>query len=192
MAQFNKATGQIHPSSNNFVDIVMLASSSGSIVGTGAGCYATATFTPSASAYGALDIIDTPKEFAFSYTNGGAVPVGSLIRVLSTIIRIDQTALQASEGAYTLSCYDVTPPSAKADNAVWALESADLAAYRGDLALGTPVDKGAASFIKTQHSDQQDIRLLSSSSSMWGQLITTPAFTPGAVARQVTIYGVVM
>lgn len=156
----------------------------------GSGCYATASFTPSASAYGALDIIDAAQELAFTYADGTAVPTGSIIRILQSTLRIDQTALQASEGAYSLKLYSVTPPSAQADNDAWTLASADLTAYRGSLALGTPVDEGAASFIKTQLSDTQDYRL--TGTSLFARLVTTPAFTPGAVDRQVTLVGMVI
>jgi len=155
-----------------------------------AGCFASASFTPSASAYGALDIIDTPKEFAFAYADGTPVPDGSLIRVLQAVTKIDQTTLQSSEGAYTLQLYNVTPPSAQADNDAWTLASGDLTSYRGDMDLGTPVDKGAACYVKTQLTDKQDYKLLGA--SLFGRLLTVPAFTPGAVARLVSLYGVVL
>lgn len=160
--------------------------------GGGGGCVASANFTPAAALYGALDIMDVAKEFTFRYANGVAVPVGSIIRVLTTILKIDQTGLQASEGAYTLSLYRVTPPSAQADNAAWTLASADLPSYSGDLPLGTPVDRGAACSVKTQQFDLQDIRCGDAASSLFGRLVTVPSFTPTAVARQVCIFGVVL
>jgi hypothetical protein len=155
----------------------------------GSGITATASFTPTAVAYGALDIMDTAKEFAFTYADGTAIPAGSLIRILTSIMKIDATALQASEGAYTLHNYSVTPPSAQADNDAWTLASADLTAYRGSIAIGTPVDLGAALYIKTPLVDI-DIKL--ATSSVWGRLVTTPGFTPTAVARQVLLYGIVL
>lgn len=156
----------------------------------GCGVTASASFTPAAAAYSALDIMSTAKEFAFTFADGTAVPSGSLIRIQTTVLRIDQTALQASEAAYTLPLYSVTPPSAQADNAAWTLASADLSSYRGKLSLGTPVDEGAASFIKTQLSDQQDFKL--TGTSLFGELITVAGFTATAVARQVTLYGFVV
>lgn len=158
----------------------------------GRGVSASASFTPSASAYGALDVISTAKAFAFTYSDGTAVQPGSIIHVYTTILKIDQTSLQASEGAYTLAMYSVTPPSAQADNAAWTLASADLPSYLGTIALGTPVDAGAASYIQAQPTTNQDVKLAANVSSVYGALITTPAFTPGAVARQVTLLGVVL
>lgn len=151
------------------------------------GITASANFTPAAGPYSANDIMDVAKEFAFTYADGSAVRPGALIRILTTIIKIDATALQASEAAYALQCYSVTPPSAQADNAAWALASADLTAYRGTISLGTPVDLGAALYVKSPNIDL-DIKL--AGSSLWGQLQTLAGFTPSAVARQVLLYGV--
>jgi hypothetical protein len=153
------------------------------------GVSATASFTPAGAAYSAGDIFSVAQEFAFTFADGTAVPSASLIRILTTVVKIDITALQASEGAYVLQCYSVTPPSAQADNAAWTLASADLPSYRGSLALGTPADLGAALYIKTPNIDT-DIKL--ASSSLWGELQTTPGFTATAVARQVFLYGVVL
>lgn len=153
------------------------------------GCTASASFTPAASAYGAGDIMDVAKEFAFSYANGQAIPTGSIIRITDIVFKIDATALQASEGAYTLYTYNATPPSAQADNDAWTLASADLSAYRRSLSLGTPVDLGAA-LVGIQQS--VDINIMLTTSSLWGRLVTTPAFTPTAVARQVRLIGAVM
>jgi len=158
----------------------------------GAGCVASASFLPAAGAYGAADVIDVAKEFPFVDRNGLAIPAGSLIRVLATILKIDQSGLQASEGAYSVHLYDVTPPSAQADNAAWTLAQEDLAAYVDVIALGTPADLGGGSFIKTQLADQQDYKLAEDRSSLWARLVTTPAFTPGEVARQVTLLGIVL
>lgn len=157
----------------------------------GTGIYATASFTPAGAAYSAGDIMSVAQEFAFTFSESGlAVPAGALIRVLTTVLKIDQTALQASEAAYSLPLYSVTPPSAQADNAAWTLASADLPSYRGTVSLGTPVDLGAACFIKAQLSDQQDIKL--AGTSLWGELITVAGFTATAVARQVSLYGMIV
>ena len=151
-----------------------------------AGFVATASFTPSALAYGAGDVIDVAKQFSFVDWLGNAIPAGSLIRITTAILKIDQTALQASEGAYSLQCYSVTPPSAQVDNAAWSLASGDLSAYRGSISLGTPVDLGSACYVRMA----VDVDINLSASSIFAQLVTTPAFMPGAVARQVFLYGV--
>lgn len=157
--------------------------------GRDSGITAAASFTPAAAAYSAADVMDVAKEFAFTYADGTAIPAGSLIRILTAIVKIDITALQASEAAYTLQGYSATPPSAQADNAAWTLASADLPSYRGSISLGTPVDLGAALYIKTPNIDL-DIKL--ATSSLWGELQTVAGFTATAVARQVLLYGLVL
>ena len=154
------------------------------------GVTASATFTPAAAAYGAADIISVAQAFSFTDGDGRTLRDGALIRIVSAIIKIDQTAVISGETSYSLHLYNVTPPSARADNAVWTLASADLAAYRGTLALGTPADLGAACYVKTQFSDQQDFKL--TGASLFGELITTGAFTATAVARQILLYGFVV
>jgi hypothetical protein len=156
----------------------------------GAGVSASAQFMPAAAAYSAGDIVSVAQEFAFTFADGSPVPAGSLIRILSSVLKINQTALQASETSYSLALYSVTPPSAQADNAAWTLATGDLASYRDTLLLGTPVDLGSACYIKTQLTDKQDVKL--SGTSLFGELITAGAPTFNAVAREVFLYGVVL
>ncbi|RWN31757.1 hypothetical protein [Mesorhizobium sp.] len=153
------------------------------------GCFATASFTPAAAAYSANDIMGASAEFAFAFGNSVAIPAGSLIRILTAITRIDITALQASEAGYQLQGYSATQPSAQADNDAWTLASGDLTTYRGAIPLGTPVDLGGALYIKSGSIDL-DVRLVTS--SLWARLQTLAGFTATAVARQVTLYGVVL
>lgn len=153
------------------------------------GFYGTASFTPAAAAYLANDVMGASAEFAFTFGDGTAIPAGSLVRILTAITRIDVTGLTGTEGAYALQGYSVTQPSAQADNDAWALASGDLTTYRGAIPLGTPVDLGAALYVKSSGIDQ-DVRLITS--SLWGRLITVAGFTATAVARQVTLYGIVL
>jgi hypothetical protein len=154
-----------------------------------AGITASASFTPAAAAYSAADMIDVAKEFAFTDINGAPVPAGSLIRILTSIVKIDQTAVISGETSYSLPLYSVTPPSAQADNAAWTLASGDLTAYRDTLPLGTPTDRGGACYIKTGYQDF-DVKL--TGTSLFGQLITAGGFTATAVARQVLLYGIML
>ncbi|MGY4288884.1 hypothetical protein ACVWXO_008104 [Bradyrhizobium sp. LM2.7] len=157
----------------------------------GAAVFAAASFTPAAAAYSAGDVLDLSKEFAFIDKDGLLVPPGALIRVLSTTLKIDQTAMLSGEAAYTLQLYNSAQVSLN-DNDPWTLASADLPSYRGSLGLGTPVDLGAACYVKTQFSDQQDIHLTSGKQSTFGRLVSVGGATFTAVARQVSIYGVLV
>lgn len=152
----------------------------------GSAIVGSASFTPAAAAYGAGDIMDVAQEMDFTFAGGGAVPAGSLIRISTAILRLDISALQASEAAYTLQCYGVTPPSAQADNDAWTLASADLPSYLGAVSLGTPVDLGAALFVKTTGLTL-DFKL--TGSSIFAELVTVAGFTATAVAREVLLYG---
>lgn len=156
------------------------------------GITAGASFVPAAAAYSGGDIIGAATEFSFVDNRGVIIPQGALIRIISAVVKIDQTAIISGETSYSLALYSVTPPSAQADNAAWTLASADLPSYRGSLSLGTPVDLGAACYVKTQFSDQQDFNLAAGKSSLFGELITAGGFTATAVARQILLYGVVI
>lgn len=167
-------------------------SSSGAMLvdaGVHAGIFATNTFTPAAAAYLANDIMSVAKEFAFTFADGSAIPPGCLIRILTAELRIDVAAMQVSEAGYGLQMYSATPPSAQADNAAWSLSSADLPLYRGPLNLGTPLDLGAALYVKSPNLDI-DVKL--TGSSLWAELQTLAGFQPTAVARQVFLHGTIL
>lgn len=176
---------------------VKIASAAGDALGStipmsvfsAAGITASADFTPAAAAYGAADIMDVAKEFAFTFANGVAIPSGSLIRILSAIVKIDVTAVPSGQTSYALKLFSVTPPNAQADNDAFTLASADLTAYRGTIDLGTPVDEGAALYIKTGGINA-DIKL--AGTSLFGRLVSAGAHTSAAVARQVLLYGIVL
>ncbi len=163
--------------------------------GKGIGVYASANFTPAAAAYSANDLMDVAKEMPWyiADTNGYyLVPPGSLIRVTTSIMKIDVTALQSGEGEYKLRNFSVTPPTAYADNDAFApLVSANLSAYRGAFSLGTPVDEGSVLYIK-QGGLTEEIHLAADQSSSWGLLQTLAGFTATAVARQVILYGFIV
>ncbi len=155
----------------------------------GAGVIASASFMPAAAAYGAGDIIGTAQALNFTFSDGEAVPPGTIIRILSTVVKIDQTGVISGETSYSLPLYSVTPPSGQADNDAWTLASVDLPSYLGSLSLGTPVDIGAACYIKTGGLSE-DIALVGV--GCFSRLVTAGAFTATAVARQVLIRGLAL
>lgn len=153
------------------------------------GCVASASFTPIAAAYGAGDIVGSSMELAFTYADGTTIPAGSMIRILTSVVKIGRAALISNEGAYSLQCYSATQPSAQADNAAWTLALGDLTTYRGAIALGTPVDLGGALYIKTPAIDL-DAKL--TTSSLWARLVGagTPTLTVEDI--QVLLYATVV
>ena len=149
-----------------------------------------ANFTPAAAAYGAGDVMSVAQTMAWTNAASGlAVPSGSVIRILTAVVKIDVTAVPSGQTSYTLAMYSVTPPSAQADNDVWTLASADLPSYLGSISLGTPVDLGAACYVKQQYVDF-DIGL--AGTSIFGELVTVGAHTATAVTRGVRLFGVVL
>jgi len=151
------------------------------------GLTASADFTPTAAAYGAGDIMDIARELVFVDRSGIQLPRGSLIRILTSVMKIGITGVPSGQTNYILHLYTVTPPSAQADNAAWTLASGDLASYAGAVGLGTPADLGDALYVKTQFLDL-DLRL--TEVSVFGRLVTVGAHTATAVARSIRLHAV--
>ena len=99
------------------------------------------------------------------------------IMLTSIDLRIDVAAVPAGMLSFRLHLYTVTPPSALADNAVWALPAGDRANYAGFVDLGVPVDVGSTLFIQTD-SVNKHIKLSAGETALYGYLVTNGAFTP--------------
>lgn len=141
-----------------------------------------AVFTPAAAAYGAGDIIEGAKSFDF-----GAM-LGGLCEIKSATLLISHTAVISGETTYRLHLYNVTPPSALADNAAWDLPAGDRASYLGYVDFAQVVDLGSSVFIATDDIN----KVINVSSSVSGGLVyaylqTIGAFTATAAARTVTL-----
>lgn len=97
------------------------------------------------------------------------------------------SALEASEGSYTLYLYNVTPPSALADNAAWDLPTGDRAAYLGKIDLGAPVDLGGTIRVDV---DQINKQVTSLGANLYGYLVTNAGYTPqSASIFNLTLHG---
>ena len=124
---------------------------------------------------------DVAKAFSgMNYRAGGTVVLRSTELLIST------TALQASEANYYLNLYNVTPPSAYADNAAWDLPSGDRASWLGRIDLGTPVDLGSSLYIRQTGLTQP--MLIPHGGIVYAYLVTVAGFTATAVARKVTLH----
>lgn len=132
------------------------------------------TFTRPAdtTAYTANDVVGATLaalEFVAMGRNG--------VIITSAELEVDAAAVIASEASYTLHLYNVTPPSALADNAPHDLPSGDRASYLGSIVLGTPVDIGSTLYLGTDGYNKQ-VTLLGS--SIFAYLVTAAGFTPTA------------
>ena len=155
--------------------------------------YSTKVFTASmsvtaaAAAYSAGDVMGTAQTLTWLDRNGNTFPGGDL-RIISTFFTIPETTLQASEAGYSLKLYNVTPPSAHADNDPWDVPSGDRTAYIGSLAVGTPVDLGSTLAVEVDSLNK--LITVASTGKTFCELVTAAGFTATAKARNVTIHAI--
>jgi len=158
-----------------------LNSSSQTVADAATGFASSATFLAVAAAIGAGDVMTGAKEFS------GIGPVaGGEVTIELSEMQIDAAALVASEAGYTLHFYNVTPPSALADNVAWDLPAGDRASYLGSIALGTPVDLGASLRVEVKGIGKQIT--VPAGGSLFAYLETDAGFTALADTRTVTIH----
>lgn len=140
----------------------------------------TATFTPVAEAYSGGDIVESAKEFA-----GFGPQLAADVMVTSVSLLVSHTAVISGETSYRLHLYNVTPPSALANNAAWDIPSGDRDSYMGYLDLGTPADIGSSLYVQVDGVN----RMFRSPAggSVYGYLVTNGGFTATAAARKVVI-----
>jgi len=129
--------------------------------------------------YTALDVVGAAAA-ALTFTNIGAA--GEWV-INTTELRLDIASVPAGMTSFTLHLYNVTPPSALADNAVMTL-TGDAAAYLGRISLGTPVDYGPFLYCDAVGVNKQ-ISLLGA--NLYAYLQTTGGYTPAANSEVYTI-----
>jgi len=141
--------------------------------------YAEATFTPAGASHNAGDCNGAAQEFALD------VPSGCLFMITDADLYIDGGTAEAT--AWRLHLYNVTPPSALADDAVFDVPSGDRSAYLGYIDLGTGVDLGATQGVQNAGVNRT-VKL--SGTSVFGYLVNLTTLTPAAVAHRVRLKGV--
>lgn len=147
------------------------------------GTAVSATFPAAAAAYLANDVISTAKEFVLLGPS-----IGGPVTITSSELLVEHTAVISGETSYRLHMYNVTPPSALADNGAWDLPSGDRASYLGFLDLGTVVDVGSSLYVQVANHNRQI--LVPSGGSIFAYLMTIGAFTPTASNRIVKLHTV--
>ncbi len=96
------------------------------------------------------------------------------IVLTSASLRYNTTAVPAGMTSFRLYLYNVTPPSALADDAPFDLPAGDRASFLGYVDLGTPVDLGSTLYVETNGIQKQ---LACASTSIFGYLVTNGAYT---------------
>lgn len=140
------------------------------------GLSASATFTPAANSHTAGDVNGAAAEFALG------APSGSLVLITDAELEIDGGTAEAT--AWRLYLFNVTPPSALADDAAFVLPSGDRASYLGFIELGTAVDLGDTQWVEA-HGINKAVRL--AGTSVFGYLVNLTTLTPAAVAHIVKL-----
>lgn len=140
---------------------------------------ASATFTPAASSHVANDCNGAAGTFAL------AAPSAGRIMITSATLEIDGGTAEAT--AWRLYLYNVTPPSATADDGTWDLPSGDRASFLGQIDLGTAIDLGSTLWVETSGLNKQ-VKL--AGTSLFGYLVNLTTLTPQAVAHIVTLHAV--
>lgn len=137
---------------------------------------ASATFTPAVASHVAGDVVGGAQTFALN------APSGSRIKINTVSLEIDGGTIETT--AWTLHLYNVTPPSAIADDAAFDLPSGDRTAYLGSIAIAQVVDLGSTLWIESSNIGKQ-VKL--AGTSLFGYLVNGTTLTPAAVAHIVTI-----
>lgn len=150
---------------------------------TGQGFKGSATFTPAAASHLAGDCNGAAADFALLPT----LPSGAVVMITDAEMEIDGGTAEAT--AWRLYLYNVTPPSATADDGAWDLVSGDRASFLGYIDIGTAVDLGSTQWVET-HGINKTLKL--SGTTVFGYLVNLTTLTPANVAHIVKLYGVVL
>lgn len=148
---------------------------------------ASGTFTPAAASHVAGDAHGVAQEFSLLDRFGGAIPSGASIRITSATLEIDGATIETT--AWRVHLFTVTPPSALADDAAFALAAADRASYVGYVDLSQVIDLGDTLYIDMPNLNKQ-CKL--AGTSLFGYLVNGTTLTPAAVAHIVTLHCVVV
>ena len=143
------------------------------------GYSAAATFTPAASSHTAGDCNGAAQEF----TSMG--PSAGRIMITSASLEIQGGTAEAT--AWRLYLFNVTPPSAVADDGAFTLASGDRASHLGYVDLGTAVDLVDTQWVETRNINKQ---LKLAGTSLFGYLVNLTTLTPANVAHIVTLHAV--
>lgn len=136
---------------------------------------ASAAFTPAAASHTAGDVNGGAQEFALG------APSGINIKIVTASMIIAGGTIETT--AWKLHLFNVTPPSALADDAAFTLASGDRASYLGFIDLAQVVDYGDTLYIEGNPNKQLKL----SGTSVFGYLVNGTTLTPQAVAHTVTL-----
>lgn len=126
------------------------------------------------TAYTAGDVVGT----AFRI-DGMGPGQGGEVMITSAAFEVDVNAVPSGMSSFRLYLYNVTPPSAPADNSVWDLPSGDRPSFLGFVDLGSPADLGSTLYVEANSINKQVT--LTTGGALYGVLVTNGAWTPAAL-----------
>jgi hypothetical protein len=136
------------------------------------------------TAYTAGDVEGGALEF-----DGIGPSTGGQVVITTAKLEQDVSSIPSGETSFRLYLYNVTPPSALADNAAWDLPSGDRASFAGYVDLGTPVDLGSTCYVETSGINKQVT--VPAGGKLFGYLVTNGGYTPSALSvKKITLHAV--
>lgn len=166
------------PAPTNGQQVAIQLDAVGNLKGALTGLSASATFTPANSSHVANDCVGAAAQFSFGAQSG------CTFMITDANLLINTATAQAT--AWRLYLYNVTPPSATADDGAWDLPSGDQASFLGYIDLGTAADLGSTQWIENR-AINKTVKL--SGTSVFGYLTNLTTATTLAVAHTVTLIG---
>lgn len=140
----------------------------------------TVTRPANTTAYTAGDVVGG----VMTFTSMG--PSAGHVMFTSVDMAYNVAAIPSGMTSFRLYLYNVTPPSAYADNAAWDLPSGDRTAFVGYIDLGSPADLGSTLFCQVDGVNKQ-MKLGTAETSLYAYLVTNGGYTPAANSETLQI-----
>jgi len=131
----------------------------------------TITRPANTTVYTAGDVLGGPLDL------GVLGPSGAAVMITSIQLEADIAAIPSGQTSWVLYLYNVTPPSAIADNSAFDLPTGDRAAFLGLIPLGALIDLGSTLYVESNIINKQ---ILLSGTHLFAYLVTVGGFTPNA------------
>lgn len=118
-------------------------------------------------------------------------PSGAAVQINSIQLEADIAAIPAGQTSWLLYLYNVTPPSAVADNGAFDLPLGDRASFLGSIAISAMADLGSTLYVEINNIGKQ-VKL--SGTHLFAYLVTVGGFTPNAnsEAYKLTVHTVAL
>lgn len=140
--------------------------------------------TPSGSAITTITRPANVTPYTAGDVLGGAIQIttgmtsGQRVMIAGMDLMPQIAAIPAGMTSFRLYLYNVTPPSAIADNSPWTFASGDRASFLGYVDVGSPALIGATLFCQLDQINK--MIQMAGSANIFGYLVTNGGFTPAA------------